>query len=240
MQATQAVQGVNNSQVQQGIQAAAQTIQQGVQQATSTPGTHPAISGGLPQVVQGMQDIHDIKPPVSVGIDPLIFKIGFAVIAIVCLAFAGYLLFCYLKKRMGKDRKDGMLLLPPPLPADQAALRELGIIADLMLTEPRLYYFRLTALLKTFIGKIFNINAPEMTTQEIISTLNTLSIEKEMINGARELFLSSSMIKYAAMTPEMENMRSDEQFVRIFIDSVDNSTKNSTISINKTHYGSLK
>lgn len=240
MQATQAVQGVNNSQVQQGIQAAAQTIQQGVQQATSTPGTHQAISGGLPQAVQGMQDIHDIKPPVSVGIDPLIFKIAFAVIAIACLAFAGYLLFCYLKKRMGKDRKDGMLLLPPPLPADQAALRELGIIADLMLTEPRLYYFRLTALLKTFIGKIFNINAPEMTTQEIISTLNTLSIEKEMINGARELFLSSSMIKYAAMTPEMENMRSDEQFVRIFIDSVDNSTKNSTISINKTHYGSLK
>ncbi|MBF0259548.1 MAG: hypothetical protein HQK62_12030 [Desulfamplus sp.] len=215
-QATQNAQTIQSTQAIQGVQAA-QGVQQGVQTA---PGGGANIQDGVQQALQGMQDIHDIKPPVQVGIDPVIFKIAFAILAVILLAVAGYLLFRYIKKRMNKNTKDNMPLLPPPLPADQAALRELYAISDLMLTEPRLYYFRLTALLKTFVGKIFTINAPEMTTQEIITALNTLDIEKEIKGSAREFFLSSSMIKYAAVTPAMETMKSDERFVKIFIGSV--------------------
>ncbi|MBF0235421.1 MAG: hypothetical protein HQK65_20655 [Desulfamplus sp.] len=263
-QATQNAQTIQSTQAIQGVQAA-QGVQQGVQTA---PGGGANIQDGVQQALQGMQDIHDIKPPVQVGIDPVIFKIAFAILAVILLAVAGYLLFRYIKKRMNKNTKDNMPLLPPPLPADQAALRELYAISDLMLTEPRLYYFRLTALLKTFVGKIFTINAPEMTTQEIITALNTLDIEKAMTRAAKEFFLSSSMVKYAAVTPEMENMKSDEKFVKSFIDSVmskramddiaenntsismDNSVnaevsgaklmKASTISINKISQGSEK
>jgi len=202
----------------QSVQSVHAAQSQGVQAAQ---GMHVAQSHGI-QAGQELQDIHDIIPPVPVGIDPLIFKVAFAIISIVCCAIAGYLLFRYLKKRLNKKRESNPPLLPPPLPADQAALRELSAISDLMLSEPRVYYFRLTALLKTFIGKMFKINAPEMTTQEIIAALNTIDIKREMISSAREFFISSSMIKYAAVTPGMEKARSDEEFVRSFIDSVMN------------------
>jgi|GEM_PF-2575808 len=202
----------------QSVQSVHAAQSQGIEAAQ---GMQAAQSHGM-QAGQKLQDLHDIIPPVPVGIDPFIFKVAFAILAIVCCAIAGYLLFRYLKKRLNKNRESNLPLLPPPLPADQAALRELGAISDLMLIEPRLYYFRLTALLKIFICKIFRINAPEMTTQEIIAALNMIEIKREMISSAREFFISSSMIKYAAVTPEMEKARSDEEFVRSFIECVMN------------------
>ncbi|MBF0112138.1 MAG: hypothetical protein HQK74_05335 [Desulfamplus sp.] len=167
-----------------------------------------------------MEDIHDIKPPMLIGIDPAIFKIIIALIIILLLLIGLYFLFCYIKKRLNKKGKEKILLLPPPPPADKVALKELDLIADLMVKEPRLYYFRLTAVVKIFIGKMFNINAPEMTTQEIIAAINTLSIDKSMIAPTREFFLSSSMVKYAGVLPTIEQMKSDEDFVKKFIDCV--------------------
>ncbi|MBF0412748.1 MAG: hypothetical protein HQK70_08555 [Desulfamplus sp.] len=208
-----------------------------------------------------MQDIHDIKPPVEVGIDPAVVKFIIAVVAVLLCLIAGYFLFGYIKKRLSKKRNNNIMLLPPPPPADEAALKELANIADLMMTEPRLYYFRLTALVKTFIGKMFDINAPEMTTQEIITAINTLTIDRTtakerttkesniaiplakcgiercMIAPIREFFLSSSMVKYAAMIPQIEQMKSDEQFIKQFINSVANSSpmsKESPENINLT------
>lgn len=178
---------------------------------------------GSSGLVRGMQDIHDIKPPVEVGIDPAVLNFIIAAIALLLSLAAGYFLFRYIKKRLNKHTQKDMILLPPPLPPlppDEAALRELSSIADLITTDPRLYYFRITALVKTFIGKMFDINAPEMTTQEIICAINTLKIEKSLISPLREFFLSSSMVKYAAVMPELDQMKSDEQFVRQFIDSV--------------------
>ncbi len=175
---------------------------------------------GSSGLVQGMQDIHDIKPPVEVGIDPAVLNFIIAAIALLLSLAAGYFLFRYIKKRLNKHTQKDMILLPPPLPPDEAALRELSSIADLITTDPRLYYFRITALVKTFIGKMFDINAPEMTTQEIICAINTLKIEKSLTSPLREFFLSSSMVKYAAVMPELDQMKSDEQFVRQFIDSV--------------------
>ncbi|MBF0228139.1 MAG: hypothetical protein HQK63_00870 [Desulfamplus sp.] len=242
---------MQNSQVIQAAQGsqAIQGIQQGTQAAT---GIQQNMGVGS-QAIQGMQDIHDIKPPVQVGIDPLILNIIIALIAVLLCLTAGYFLFRYIRKRLSQKKNSAVMLLPPPLPADQAALKELELIADLMMTEPRLYYFRLTALVKIFIGKVFNINAPEMTTQEIIAALNNLSIEKvikdndfnsvtaknrtdntqqfgierAMIAQAKEFFISSSMVKYAGIMPQIDQMKSDENFVRTFIDSVINSVNNS-------------
>ncbi|MBF0377003.1 MAG: hypothetical protein HQK72_05925 [Desulfamplus sp.] len=241
---------MQNSQVIQAAQAsnAIQGIGQGTQAGT---GIQQNMGVGS-QVIQGMQDIHDIKPPVKVGIDPFILKVIITLILVILCLIAGYFLFRYIKKRLSQKRKDTVMLLPPPLPADQAALRELELIADLMMSEPRLYYFRLTALVKIFIGKVFNINAPEMTTQEMVAALNNLAIEKvikdndfnsvtakngtnnalqcgierAMIAQAKEFFISSSMVKYAGVMPQIDQMKSDENFVRAFIASVINSVSN--------------
>ena len=166
-----------------------------------------------------MQDIHDIKPPVAVGIDPLIFQIILAVTGAVLFCLLTWLLVRYIRKRRIRRRQKGLLLLPLPLPPHESALRELNCLGDMMTLEPRLFYFRLTAILKTYIGKVFHLNAPEMTTQEIVSALNTLDMEREILNKAREFFLSASMIKYAGVTPRMEKIQQDDGFVRNFIET---------------------
>ncbi len=171
-----------------------------------------------------MQDIHDIKPPIPVDIESDIFTFIIALVVVLFSLITGYFLFRYIKKRLNKKRDRNGMLLSSPSPANEAALKELATISDLMMTEPRLYYFRLTAVVKHFIGKVFCINAPEMTTQEIIVLINTLAIEKTIVEPLKEFFLSSSMVKYAAVIPQIEQMRSDEQFIKKFIYSVAKSS----------------
>jgi len=171
-----------------------------------------------------MQDIHDIRPPVPVGIDPWLIKMAGIALALVLAAVLCYLLFCYLKKR--QDSKPGdLLLLPLPLPPDEAALKELDAVADLMKTDPRLYYFRLTGILKAYIGKQYKINAPEMTTQEIVSQLTRLEIEKSVSSSARDFFGGSDTIKYAGRFPSLEMMTNDAELVRAFVAATVETTK---------------
>jgi len=190
------------------------------------PGSTQVIPNmpGTPAMQQGMGDIHDIESPIQVGIDPFIIKILIGTALLLLIALLLFYLFRYFRNRMRKQGGRSMLLLPPPLPPGEVALRELDLIIDLMQSHPRLYYFRLTALLKTFIGKCFNIHAPEMTTQEMIAALNTLSrsypSHRSIFASVRELFDRSSMVKYAAVMPSIEQMKGDESCSRIFVDAV--------------------
>ena len=166
-----------------------------------------------------MQDIHDITPPVQVGIDPAVIKyallgFGLALLFAVILFIVRY----FLKKRKQKNRN--ILLLPSPLPPDVAALKELGSLRDLMGKYPRLFCFKISGVFKTYLGKQFKINAPEMTTEELVAHLRNLDLEKESAAGAKKFLLSLDHIKYAGAVPTMEKMEKDYNFVKDFIQSV--------------------
>lgn len=163
-----------------------------------------------------MKDIHDIISPVPVGINPLFIKAAMAGLVLIAGLLLIYFLFRLFKKRRDK-RQDDMLLLPAPLPPDQAAIKDLESFLDLMETDSRLFYFRLTGVVKTFIGKCFKINASEMTTQELVMGLRYLDIEKKSLSDLRDFFISSDGIKYAGKYPDMDMMKKDETFVRAFV-----------------------
>ena len=166
-----------------------------------------------------MQDIHDITPPVQVGIDPAVIKyaiLGFGLVLL--LAVILFAVRYFIKKRKQKDRN--LFLLPPPLPPDVAALKELDSLWDLMGKYPRLFCFKISGVFKTFIGKQFKINAPEMTTEELVAHLRNLDLEKDTAAGAREFLLSLDHIKYAGSIPSKEKMEDDHNFVKDFILSV--------------------
>ncbi len=174
-----------------------------------------------------MQDIHDITPPVQVGIDPAVIK--YAIIGFGLILLFAVILFAvryFIKKRKQENRN--ILFLPPPLPPDAAALKELGSLWDLMEKYPRLFCFKISGVFKTFIGKQFKINAPEMTTEELVAHLRNLDLEKETAAGAREFLLSLDHIKYAGAIPPKEKMERDHNFVKDFILSVcrENSENN--------------
>ncbi len=172
-----------------------------------------------------MKDIHDITPPVQVGIDPAIIKyalIGLAVISALAIA---YFIFKHFFQKKQKQNTD-MLLLPPPLPPDEAAFKELELLRDLMTIDPRLFCFEISKIFKTYIGKQFKINAPEMTTQELIINLNGLDIDKKTAADAKAFLLSLDDIKYAGLTPSIDKMDHDYDFVKKFVQSVSRKDNN--------------
>ena len=174
-----------------------------------------------------MQDIHDIKPPVQVGIDSIIINSALAFLVLIIIGFIIYFIFKYLNKT--KQNKN-LLFLPAPFSPDKTAILKLDFIQNLMKQDPRLFYFELTKIIKDFLGKSFNINAPEMTSQELFASLK--NIEKKMsINisdmpDIRDFFLFSDNIKYARKFPNMDIMEKHEKFLRNFIISIFQILKN--------------
>ncbi|MEA2061254.1 MAG: hypothetical protein U9P10_12260 [Thermodesulfobacteriota bacterium] len=163
-----------------------------------------------------MQDIHDIAPPVQVGMDSFYVKTALAVLAFLFFCALMYFLFVFFKKRK-KGRQANILMLPaPPLP-DKAALSELDRFVHLKQNHPRLFYFKLTEVLKRFTGKCFAINAPEMTSQEMLSALGPKQVDKGMFSRLRDFLTDSDSIKYARQNFDTGKMEKDEAFVREFV-----------------------
>ncbi|SMC47730.1 protein of unknown function [Desulfocicer vacuolatum DSM 3385] len=164
-----------------------------------------------------MHDIHDIEPPIPIGMDPIYIQILLGLAVILLVAGMGLLLFFYLKHRKQKKIIADTLLLPPPLPPDQAAIKALDALADLMKTDPRRYYFEISAVLKTFMGKVFDMGAPEMTTREVVSSLSGLNLDRNLTARTRDFFHFAAMVKYAGITPEIKRIHEDHDLVREFI-----------------------
>ncbi|HKK91351.1 MAG TPA: hypothetical protein VJ936_08120 [Desulfobacteraceae bacterium] len=163
-----------------------------------------------------MKDIHDIAPPVPVGIDPFYIKVLVAALGVLVLAGLLLLFFRFLKKRRAREKKS-LYLLPEPLPPHQAAIEEMDAFLYLMESHPRLFYFRLTGTLKRFIGKCLDFNAPEMTTQELAARIRRLELDREEGVELRDFLVFADTIKYAGITPDHRRMEQDDAFARRFV-----------------------
>ena len=163
-----------------------------------------------------MQDIHDIAPPVQVGMDFFYVKAALVVLAFLFFCALMYFLFVFFKKRKKGHQANNLLLPAPPLP-DKAAIRELDRFVHLKENHPRLFYFKLTEVLKRFTGKCFAINAPEMTSQEMLSALDPKQVDKGMFSRLRDFLTDSDGIKYARQNIDTGKMEKDEAFVREFV-----------------------
>jgi hypothetical protein len=174
-----------------------------------------------------VQDIHDIRPPVQVGMDPALIKIALLVLLFVLLAVVAIFTLRYFRRKRS-DLKLNLLMLPPPPPPLEAALNELNRLDAIMIADPRLFYFRLTEIIKRFLGKIFVIKAPEMNTQELIPVLKDhVGFDRELFADMRELLLFSDEIKYAGEDPPFSSMKHHLSFVKTFVTLVDQKKKES-------------
>jgi len=158
-----------------------------------------------------MQDIHGIRPPVSVGFDPALLKTILIVLGVVLLLI---LLFFLIKKLWKKKLTHDLKYLPEPPPAFETAIKQLDLLLQNPLPDPRLLYFDLTAVLRNYIGRSFNINAIEMTSQEFIKNLNFFDIDSEIKNSISKFLNLSDSFKYAGMIPSKEQADKDLLFIK--------------------------
>jgi hypothetical protein len=136
-------------------------------------------------------DVHDIKD---------IFKINTAkkymIISIICILIliTGLAVWYIIKKRKQKIIEQAYQKAPEEVAFD--ALRDLNRDAHLFRDNVKAYYFRLTQVLKEYMGHVRNIPVAEMTTEEIASNVKE-KIDIEMVRLMRK----ADMIKFADFIP---------------------------------------
>ncbi len=195
----------------------------GVNEDETPPENAGQETDGEKNVVE-MKDIHDIKPPVGIGIDPKPYYYVLGTILIL-VAIAG--LIAWLLKRKRKSKERAFIQLPP----DEIALNLLDELIEVEKFDGKEFYFRLSAILRNYIGGRYGFNAPEMTTEELMPMIDKLDADRKLLKGLKDLMLSSDPIKFAGLYTVENKMKGDLKFVRNFVNQTKQVTVNSELTV---------
>lgn len=169
-----------------------------------------------------MQDIHEIRPPVAIGIDPAAMKLFLVILA--CLLLSGLLVFLirkWWKKRKNKELAEAAII---PLTPFEEAVQALASIAQKKAdADPRLLYYDLTFVLRQYMGRSFQINAVEMTSEEFLRETGRLDLEKEIKKQISYFHALSDPFKYAGIQPEKEMVAKDLKLLCSLIETIEKS-----------------
>jgi len=193
---------------------AQQTDQPPVAPATTPNNTQPPgkISPEPDQAATPppMTDIYDIKPLEEAGLNPMLFVWIAAGVLIIALLIA---LAIFLWKR----RKQKQAPAAPPMPPEKTALLALKKIDLLIEKDAKLFYFKITEIIRAYLHARFGLDALEMTTEELLPKIAALDLNKKLQNDLKALFYHSDPVKFAEQPADRQNMQNDFEFVEIFV-----------------------
>ena len=165
---------------------------------------------GAADAIDRMTDIHDIKSLASLGTDPLLRVYILIGIGILALFMVGIVLW---NKRRLPSTGNEMVVLSP----EEAALAALNDLADAELEDHRLFYFRLSAILRGYIEARQGINALEMTSEEFLPEIEKLDIDPQCRQSLKLLIRSTEPIKFAGLPADNAQMERDLAFVKDYV-----------------------
>jgi hypothetical protein len=166
-----------------------------------------------------MQGFHDIRPPVPVGLDPMMVKLLLILLGVLLLA--GILFF--LIRKWWKNRKGvkDIQAVALPLSPFEEASKELDSLAQRPMDDPRLFYFDLTLVLRRYMGRTFGFNAVEMTSEEVIREMTRLPLEQTVRKEIAQFQVLSDPYKYAGVLPETALVKKDMGLVRQILSKIE-------------------
>ncbi|MDR2361286.1 MAG: hypothetical protein LBD91_00970 [Prevotellaceae bacterium] len=170
----------------------------------------------------------DIKPPVRypLTLREILWPWSVAGLGVAALVAALVYIIGRLRKKQpvfGKIR--------PADPPDVVALRELAKIKDEKLwqnNKVKLYYTRVTDVLRVYLEQRYAIQAPEQTSDEILQALAQLPLPDYFIPKLREFLSTSDLVKFAKYLPAMEENESALILVTQFVDETKEQTEKET------------
>lgn len=191
------------------LRAQTQT-QPSVAPSTTPNANQPKMASGEASKPETMTDIYDIKPLETAGVDSMLFVwIAAGVIIIALLIFLVVFLW---KRRKRKQAKAA-----PPIPPEKAALTALNRIDLLIEKDPKQFYFKLSEILRTYLHARFDLDALEMTTEELAPQIAVLNLDKQLKNDLKALFYNSDPVKFAGQAADRQKMQTDYRFAQDFV-----------------------
>ena len=137
-----------------------------------------------------------LKAPLSFR-EILPYLISFIILLLIILAIIYYIRRLKANKPLFVRQK---IFLPPHI----LALEKLKKLEDEKLWqkgEIKKFHIDLTEIVREYMESRFNILAIESTTSEIITQLNELPIDKNLLNKVNEFLNISDLVKFAKLTP---------------------------------------
>lgn len=158
-----------------------------------------------------MNDIHDIKPALDMGVDW-----GWTVWAAAAIALvAAVLLLWWLWRRRSKPAAG-----PPPAPPVSPETEALTALEDLAADaaiDGKQFYFDLSAILRRYVERRYAIPAAEMTLEELLPTMDRLALDSDLYDRFNALCRHAEPIKFADAPAAKDQMAVDLAFGREFV-----------------------
>ena len=153
--------------------------------------TVKSVAGGETQ-----EDIRDVKSVV-----PYQFHMGKLLGTLLILLFfvAAYFLYRALRKK-----KDALQPAPSPLTPEEEALLHLGELFESDLLKRgmiKMYYLRLSEILRIYFEKRYKILAVELTTVETLRALRPLHLETGLYQQIQYVLEAADLAKFAKWVP---------------------------------------
>lgn len=179
----------------------------------------PMIRVNLPQIDTVNVEVKALK---SIEKVPITFReilpIGIAIIVLVALIVAIVYTVKYLRKK--KENRQTAMPTIEQIPEDVEALKSLEVLQQAHYIENnrvKQHYILLTDIVWKYIFRRFGVNAFEMTSKQIIESLQQEQINMEDIERLRYLFSIADLVKFAKHQPtineNLSTMQSSKDFV---------------------------
>lgn len=159
-------------------------------------------------------DLIGLKPPLSAGRAPRWWLWLIGIIAGVTVLVSGAV---YLGKRLRKPPE-----APPPVPPYEEAidaLRALGVKKYLQRGLIREYVFELSEIFKRYIGRRFDCNAADFTTEEMLAWSGAADLSRELRTPVEWFFRTTDPVKFARMIPDSATVERFETEIRDFLEA---------------------
>ena len=155
-----------------------------------------------------LADILDIRPPVKMAwrfedIWPYLL-LAIVIIGVILVAV-------WLWKRVGRGQAGKSVWTSPPRPPYEVAMDKLFALKEKKLWQNgklKEYYSELTQILKEYIGARYRFNAPELTTEELLSDRSRWNVMDVDYNRVKWILTSADLVKFARhKTEPNENLQ---------------------------------
>lgn len=170
-------------------------------------------------VIDTTKNIVDIRAQIDAPLQFVEIQSYFyyGLVALVIFIAIGFLVYLYIKKQKLKAR------IIPLLPPHIEAMNELEQLYALKLWSGgrhKVYFTRLSDIIRVYIERRYEVAAMEMTTDEIFISLKSHELSKDMDKLLKEFLSLSDLVKFAKYVPdEQENEHSFKQAYNFVVET---------------------